>query len=130
MRSILIASNLLVSVVSAIWPVPIKSSTGNITVVLADGFTIEFNAPTGSMPSGCVDTWSKVNSAINRTYGLLEDGFVPKMLYMFEEDFEPTTATMGSAQKLSKLVVTQKYGPKLSLIKVFRSFFDTESGQS
>jgi hypothetical protein len=99
----------LVPVVSAIWPVPITYSEGNTTVVLAEGFTIEFNGPNGTIPGGCVDTWSKVWSAIDRTYVLLDDGFVPDMLYQFEQDFEPTANEMAEAQVIKKLVITQRY---------------------
>ena len=104
--SILIGS-LLISSVYALWPVPIQVSEGNTTVVLAEGFTIEFNAPNGTIPDGCVDSSKRVWGAIDRTYGLLNDGFVPNMLFTFEEDFEPTTEEMAAAQQLSKLVITQ-----------------------
>jgi hypothetical protein len=99
----------LAPVVSAIWPVPITYSEGNTTVVLAGGFTIEFNGPNGTIPGGCVDTSSKVWAAIDRTYVLLDDGFVPDMLYQFEQDFEPTANEMAEAQVIKKLVITQRY---------------------
>jgi hypothetical protein len=105
----IILASLFVNVASAIWPVPISYSEGNATVVLAEGFTIEFNGPNGTVPTGCVDTSSKVWTAIDRTYGLLNDGFVPDMLYQFEEDFEPTADQMAEAQVLEKLVITQRY---------------------
>jgi len=105
--SILIG-NLLISTVCALWPVPIQVSEGNTTVVLAEGFNIEFNAPNGAKPDGCVDSSKRVWEAIHRTYGLLNDGFMPNMLFTFEEDFEPTTEDMAMAQQLSKLVVTQR----------------------
>lgn len=108
--SILIGS-LLISTVCALWPVPIQVSEGNTTVVLAEGFAIEYNAPNGAKPDGCVDSSKRVWGAINRTYGLLNDGFIPNMLYTFEEDFEPTTEEMASAQQLSKLVITQTWIP-------------------
>jgi hypothetical protein len=116
----LLIGSLLVTVVSALWPVPIVYSEGNDTVVLTKGFSIQFNGPSGSLGAAGVDTSSKVKSAINLTYGLLNDGFVPKMLYTFEEDFEPSDQAMTSAQTLSTLIVTQKYSP-LILADVVRS---------
>ena len=107
---IAILSSILISSVSALWPVPITYSEGVTTVVLDEGFTIEFNGPNGTTPAGCFDTSSKVWAAINRTYGLLNDGFVPSMLYTFEENFEPSEEEMAASQKISKLVITQKYG--------------------
>ena len=95
--------------VAALWPVPIQYSEGNTTVVLDPSFTITFNGPSGEMLAGCVDTTAKVWAAINRTYDLLNDGFIPDMLYTFEQDFEPTAAEMSEAPKLTTLVVTQKY---------------------
>ena len=56
-----------------------------------------------------MDSSQLVWGAIDRTYGLMSDGFVPNMLYPFEEDFEPTVEEMAKSQKLSKLVVTQTY---------------------
>jgi hypothetical protein len=106
---IAVLASLLVPVVSAIWPVPITYSEGNTTVVLAEGFTIEFNGPKGTVPKGCVDTSRKVWTAIDRTYALLDDGFVPDMLYQFEQDFEPTANEMAEAQVIKKLVITQRY---------------------
>ena len=32
------------------------------------------------------------------------------MLYTFEENFEPSEEEMAASQRLSKLVITQKYG--------------------
>lgn len=107
---IAILSSLLLSFVSALWPVPITYSEGVTTVVLDEGFTIEFNGPNGTPSTGCFDTSSKVWEAINRTYGLLNDGFVPNMLYTFEENFEPSEEEMVASQKISKLIITQKYG--------------------
>lgn len=89
---------------------PITYSEGVTTVVLDEVFTIEFNTPNGPAPAGCFDTSGKVLAAINRTYGLLNDGFVPNMLYTFEENFEPLEEEMAASQRLSKLVITQKYG--------------------
>jgi|SRR5271170_3320678 len=104
----IIFCNLLVSVVSAIWPVPIQYSEGVTTVVLAVNFTIEFNGPRGS-GYGCVDTSKKVWEAIDRTYELLNDGFIPDMLYTFEQNFEPSIQEMTASQKLSKLIITQRF---------------------
>ena len=100
--------SLFVGVVAAVWPVPIRYSAGNTTVVLSSGFTIEFVGPSGSQDHGC-DTSSKVWGAIQRTYDLLNDGFIPNMLYPFEEDFEPSIEEMTSAQILEKLTITQRY---------------------
>ena len=107
---IAIISSVLISSVSALWPVPITYSEGVTTVVLDEGFTIEFNGPNGTAPAGCFDASSKIWAAIDRTYGLLNDGFVPSMLYTFEENFEPSEEEMVASQKLGKLVITQKYG--------------------
>jgi hypothetical protein len=115
----LLIGSLLVTVVSALWPVPIVYSEGNNTVVLNKGFSIQFNGPLGWQEAGCVDTSSKVQSAINRTYGLLNDGFVPRMLYTFEEGFEPSDQAMRSAQTLSTLIVTQRYSPPILADAVF-----------
>jgi hypothetical protein len=104
---IAIVGSLFVSAVLAIWPIPIIISEGNTTIVLDETFTIEFYGPDGTMPDSCVDTSQKVWGAINRTYGLLNDGFVPYMLYPFEEDFEPAPCEMASAQRLTKLVIIQ-----------------------
>ena len=97
---------LLVGVVSAIWPVPISLSEGNTTVLLCEDFTIEFVAPQGTHG---FDTTNKVWGAIERTYELLNDGFVPRMLFPFEEDFEPSVEELGTSQKLEKLIITQTY---------------------
>ena len=99
---------LLVGVVSAIWPAPIHYSEGNTTVVLSSDFIIEFIPPNGTQETGC-DTNNKVSNAIDRTYDLLNDGFVPSMLYPFEDDFEPSIAEMAISQVLEKLVITQTY---------------------
>lgn len=99
----------LLSTALALWPVPITYSEGVTTVVLDERFTIEFNGPNGTAQSGCVDTSQKVWAAIQRTYGLLNDGFVPSMLYTFEEDFEPSADEMAASQKLSSLVITQTF---------------------
>ena len=107
---ITILCSILISTASALWPVPITYSEGVTTVVLDEGFTIEFIGPNGTAPNECFDTSRKVLAAIDRTYGLLNDGFVPKMLYTFEENFEPSKEEMAASQKLSKLVITQKYG--------------------
>jgi hypothetical protein len=104
-----LALSALAGSVSALWPVPIQYSEGNTTVVLDPSFTIQFNGPSGAMPAGCVDTSVKIWAAIHRTYDLLNDGFIPDMLYTFEEDFEPTADEMADAPKLMTLVVTQKY---------------------
>lgn len=105
---LLFIASLLVPFASAIWPVPVQYSLGNSTVVLAKTFTIEFNGPTGKRPSGYVDTSKKVSKAINRTYTLLNDSFIPNMLFQFETDFEPSAAAMAAAPVLSKLVVHQR----------------------
>jgi hypothetical protein len=107
--TVVLALSALAGSVSALWPVPIQYSEGNTTVVLDTCFTITFNGPSEAMPAGCVDTSTKVWAAINRTYELLNDGFIPDMLYTFEQDFEPTAAEMADAPKLMTLVVTQKY---------------------
>jgi hexosaminidase len=106
---IAIISSIFLSTVSALWPVPITVSEGVTTVVLDKKFTIEFNGPNGTAPSGCVDTSEKVWAAIQRTYELLNDGFVPNMLYTFEEDFEPSSQEMAASQTLCKLVITQRF---------------------
>jgi hypothetical protein len=100
--------SLFVAAVSALWPVPIFYSEGNTTVVLDAAFTIEFRAPAGDVPCGCVDTSSKVWAAVDRTYSLLNDGFIPDMLYTFEQNFEPTEEEMAAAPRLTTLVITQK----------------------
>ena len=100
---------LFFSVVSAIWPVPIAYSEGVTTVVLADGFTIKFNGPNGTPPDGYVDTSERVWGAINRTYDLLNDGFVPYMLYPFEQNFEPLAEELDASQQLTELVITQTF---------------------
>ena len=105
----LVFVNLFVVLAAAIWPVPIQYSLGNTTVVLANDFSIEFNAPSGTLPAGCVDTSQTVLNAINRTYDLLNDGFIPDMLFQFQENFEPTESEMASAQVIHKLIVTQRY---------------------
>ena len=94
-----------VSFVSALWPVPITYSEGNSTVVLSSDFAIQFNGPNGT--SNGVDTSQKVYTAINETYALLDDGFIPYMLYPFEEDYEPAADEMAAAPQLSSLVITQ-----------------------
>jgi hypothetical protein len=99
---------LLAGVVSAIWPVPISYSEGNATVVLSNDFTIEFIPPKGIQGTGC-NTNKKVCRAIDRTYDLLNDGFIPNMLYPFEEDFEPSLSEMATSQTLEKLIITQTY---------------------
>ena len=106
---IAVISSLFLSTVSALWPVPITFSEGVTTVVLDKRFTIEFNGPKGTAPFGCVDTSKKVWDAIQRTYGLLNDGFMPRMLYTFEEDFEPSPQEMAASQTLCKLVITQRF---------------------
>src|SRR5579859_1156634 len=108
MQTVIVGS-LLVSLVSALWPVQISYADGNSTVVLASDFSIEFHGPNGTRASGCVDTSGRVLSAINQTYELLHDGFVPSKLHLFEENFEPTVQEMTSAQTLKKLIVYQKY---------------------
>ena len=95
-----------VSFVSALWPVPIVYSAGNSTVVLASDFAIQFNGPNGTSNGG-VDTSKKVYRAIDETYALLDDGFIPYMLYPFEEDYEPSSDEFASAPQLSSLVITQ-----------------------
>lgn len=104
----LIIYSLFLSPVLALWPVPTTYSLGNSTVVLAREFAIEFNPPRGQPPAGCIDTSIKIWAAIQRTYDLLNDGFVPYMLYEFEEGFEPMYAAMLSAQQLTTLVITQR----------------------
>lgn len=104
---IAIIGSLFISAIAAIWPIPITISEGNTTVVLDPTFTIEFYGPNGTLPNSCVDTSQKVWDAINRAYGLLNDGFVPYMLYPFEEDFEPAPCEIASAQRLTTLVITQ-----------------------
>jgi len=100
---------LFIPLATAIWPVPIQYSLGNATVVLAKDFSIEFNPPAGTPPSNCVDTAEKVWNAIDRTYALLDDGFIPNMLFTFQENFEPSASEMAAAQVLEKLVITQGY---------------------
>ena len=97
---------LFLGLASAIWPVPISYSEGNGTVVLADDFTIEYIGLDGNTATRCASS-KKVWGAIMRTYRLLGDGFVPSMLYPFEEDFEPSVEEMSTAQRLEKLVITQ-----------------------
>lgn len=99
--------------VSALWPVPIHYSAGNTTLVLDAGFTIEFTGPSGPVPSGSVDTSGKVSAAISRTYSLVNDGFIPDMLYTFEANFEPTEEELSAAPRLTKLLVTQKFASPL-----------------
>jgi hexosaminidase len=99
--------SLFVSVVSALWPVPRTYSHGTSTVVLAQSFDIEFVGPNATGPE-CVDTSKKVADAIDRAFGLLNDGFVPRMLHPFGEDFEPSIKEMTVAHKLQKLVITQR----------------------
>jgi len=101
--------SILTGAVSALWPVPLHYSEGNTTVVLDTTFTIEFHGPVGRHPCEYADTSSRVWAAIYRTYSLLNDGFIPDMLYTFEENFEPTEEEMAAAPRLTKLVVTQKY---------------------
>jgi hypothetical protein len=101
-------AHFFVVLAAALWPVPIEYSLGNTTVVLASDFSIEFNAPTGSPPAGCVDSSPRVLDAINRTYSLLNDGFVPDMLFQFQENFEPTADVMASALVLEKLIIMQR----------------------
>jgi len=95
--------SILAGGVSALWPVPLRYSEGNTNVVLDTTFTIEFHGP-----CEYVDTSTKIWAAINRTYSLLNDGFVPDMLYPFEENFEPTEEEMDAAPRLTKLIVKQK----------------------
>ena len=111
--SILITS-VVISTVSALWPVPIHVSEGITTVILAEGFTIEFIGPNGRKPAGCVKSSHRVWGAIDRTYRLLYDGFVPNMLFPFEHDFEPSPQEMAASQQLKKLVITQTYLDPLS----------------
>jgi hexosaminidase len=124
-KTIALALSALAGGVAALWPVPIQYSEGNTTVVLDASFTIQFNCPSGVLPAGSVDTSNKVWAAINRTYELLNDGFIPDMLYTFEQDFEPTAAEMAESLKLTTLVVTQKYAiPEIAFLELTRSTYD------
>jgi len=106
--------SILAGAVSALWPVPLHYSEGNTTIVLDTAFTIEFQGPVATDPCEYVDTSSKIWAAIDRTYSLLNDGFIPDMLYTFEENFEPAEEEMAAAPRLTKLVVTQKYRSSFS----------------
>ena len=95
--------------VLALWPIPRWYADGISTVVIVDlnNVQIQFNQPHLSS-TNCVDTSDKVYSAVNLTLGLLKDGFVPRMLHPFNKEFEPPIAELLHAQKLGKLVITQR----------------------